>query len=112
MFTTIDEQRAFGDRLMVGVLWVMAVIITVVALLSDGSWLGFGLASAGTAAAATAAWRVGPGSASSRLTVAVATMAQVSLLVACQSGHPWQIDMRTWPISPPWRPWSSIATGG
>lgn len=93
MFTTIDEQRAFGSRLLVGILWLMTAVITATALLLKAPWLGYGGAAAGVSLAATAAWRLDPLGASSRLAVAVALMAQVSLLVAVQTGKPWQIDM-------------------
>ncbi|MFN3521638.1 MAG: methyl-accepting chemotaxis protein [Phenylobacterium sp.] len=93
MFKSIDEQRAFGNRLLVGLLWVMCPIIAVVALGLKGPWMAFGGASAGVALAATAAWKFDPEGVSARLAVAAALMAQVSLLVAAHSGHAWQIDM-------------------
>jgi len=93
MFKTIDEQRGFGNRLLIGLLWAMTVIVPVVALLLKGPWLGFAGAAAATAGAATVAWRLNEHGPTARLTVAVALMAQVSLLVASQSGHAWQIDM-------------------
>jgi methyl-accepting chemotaxis protein len=93
MFKTIDEQRAFGNRLLIGLLWVMALIIPTTALMLKGPWLGFAAAAAGVSGASTLAWLMDRNGLSTRLTVAVSLMAQVSLLVAAQSGHAWQIDM-------------------
>jgi len=93
MFKTIDEQREFGSRLLVGLLWVMTAIILVVALGLKGPWLAFGGAAAGVAAVATAAWKMDSGGQSARLAVSASLMAQVSLLVAAHGGHAWQIDM-------------------
>ena len=93
MFQTLDEQRAFGNRLLTGLLWALAAIITGVALVMKQPWLGFAAASAGIAGAATAADRLLAEGGTVRMTLGAALMAQVSLLVACQSGHAWQIDM-------------------
>ncbi len=93
MFATLDEQRLFGSRILVGVLWLLAVVITASALAVGASWLGLGAAAAGLAAAATVAWRANPGGGGSRLTIAAALMGSISLLVAAFRGQPWQTDM-------------------
>ncbi|WP_374573282.1 methyl-accepting chemotaxis protein [Phenylobacterium sp.] len=93
MFKTIDEQRAFGNKVLQGLLWLMAVITPLVALALKGHWLGFAIASIAVSGAATVSWLMDRDGLATRLTVGVSMMAQVSLLVAAHNGHAWQIDM-------------------
>ena len=93
MFDTIDDQRRFADRIVIGGTWVLAPLVGVAAAVTGGSWpmlLGAAVALAG---GATAVWRLsgqGPGT---RMMAGVSLMGVVSLLVAAFSGHPWQLDM-------------------
>jgi methyl-accepting chemotaxis protein len=93
VFQTIAEQRSFANRIVVTGLWIMVPVIVVAAAIVHGGWLPLGVAAAGTAAAATIAWRVLKEGPVVRVTTGVAQMAQISLLVGAFSGHPWQIDM-------------------
>ncbi|MBP9232170.1 MAG: methyl-accepting chemotaxis protein, partial [Phenylobacterium sp.] len=91
MFQSIEEQRRFADRIVIGALWALAPITLIAALLIKAPWLGFGLASAGLAGAVTVFWKVNP--AGVRIAASAALMGSVSLLVAAFAGRAWQIDM-------------------
>jgi methyl-accepting chemotaxis protein len=93
MFSTIEQQRRFADRLMVGTLWVLCLVVVVSALVAKAPWLGLGLGAAGFATASTLTWRLHAAPEATRLTIAVALMGEVSMLVAALAGQPWQIDM-------------------
>ncbi|MBS0412211.1 MAG: methyl-accepting chemotaxis protein, partial [Proteobacteria bacterium] len=92
MFATLDEQREFGSRLLVGLLWVMAIVVAGAGMALHAPWPWMTAAAAALAGAATLAWRADPHGGGSRLAVSVALMGSVSLLVAAFSGHAWQID--------------------
>ncbi|MDO8321650.1 MAG: methyl-accepting chemotaxis protein [Phenylobacterium sp.] len=91
MFQSIEEQRRFADRIIVGALWVLAPVTLITALLIKAPWLGFGLASAGLAGAVTVFWKLNPEGV--RIAASAALMGSVSLLVAAFAGQAWQIDM-------------------
>ena len=93
MFQSIDEQRRFGDRILVGLLWVLALVVAGAAALAGAPWAALGAGAAGFAAALTLVWRTDASGAATRLTAAAAAPGSVSLLVAALAGQPWQIDM-------------------
>lgn len=93
MFKTIAEQRAFGHRLIGGVLWGLVLAVTGAALLLKGPWLALGLGAAALAGGATLAGASDKDGAGGRMAIAAALMGLVSLLVAAFKGHPWQIDL-------------------
>jgi methyl-accepting chemotaxis protein len=93
VFETIDQQRRFAARLVIGGVWLLAPVIAIASALSGGAWLALGLAGVGVASAATIVWRTAGASLTTRMVSGVSLMASISLLVAALSGHAWQIDM-------------------
>jgi methyl-accepting chemotaxis protein len=93
VFSDLDAQRAFGGKLIVGLIWLMAAVVIVARLAVHGPFFGVAIACIAIATASTIAWRAaGEGSAGRSLT-GVGLMAQVSMLVAAMGGQAWQIDM-------------------
>ena len=78
----VDEQRRFGDRILVGLLWVLALVVAGAAALAGAPWAALGAGAAGFAAALTMVWRTDASGAATRLTAAAAAPGSVSLLVA------------------------------
>jgi len=93
LFDTIDQQRAFAARLVIGGVWLLAPVIAIAAALVGGAWLALGVAGVGVATAATVIWRVAGAGLATRMVSGVSLMASISLLVAALGGHAWQIDM-------------------
>ena len=93
MFKTIDEQRAFGNRLMGGLLWGLVLAVAVGAMILKGPWLALGAGAAVLAGGSSLVAAANPQGSAGRMAVAAAVMGQVSLLVAAFKGHPWQIDL-------------------
>jgi methyl-accepting chemotaxis protein len=93
MFEDLETQRRIGSRLLMALIWAHVPINLAVLLLIGAPWGGLTLASLLAAAAATVMWRIESAPQAGRLTIAVALVAQVSLLVAGMKGHPWQIDL-------------------
>jgi len=93
MFNSIADQRRFASRLLVGALWFMALLVVATATLIGHNALGLGAGAVMFAVATTAAWRLDVAGRGASLVGAVATMGQVSLLVAAFSGRAWQADM-------------------
>ena len=92
-FSNLDAQRAFGGKLIVGLMWLMVLVVAAARLGAHGPLLGVLVGSVAFAAGATFAWRAAGHRAVGRALTGVALMAQVSMLVAAMSGHGWQIDM-------------------
>jgi methyl-accepting chemotaxis protein len=92
-FSNLDDQRRAGARLIVLLTWFLAVVVVGARLAVHGPLLGVGLAALATAAASTLVWLKGGTGSTGRILTGVTLMAQVSLLVAAMSGHPWQSDM-------------------
>lgn len=93
MFNSLATQRAFGNRVILSILCVLALVVGATAWGLNGPWvalLGAGVAFAGAGAVM---WRLNAGGVATRLLLSVGLMAQVSLLVAAHNGHAWQIDM-------------------
>jgi methyl-accepting chemotaxis protein len=93
VFLDLEQQRKTGTSLLVGALWAFAVIAALASLIVGGNWLAIGGGAALLAGGATVAWKILPQGPQLRIAVAMMLMAQVSILVAALSGHPWQIDM-------------------
>ncbi|MGN1285372.1 MAG: methyl-accepting chemotaxis protein [Bradyrhizobium sp.] len=91
-----DEMAALREtasKILLVVLWLHVPIAIVVGMALHTDWLipaGFMVA---MALAATASWRMSGNGVSTRLIVAVALMAGVSMLVYQFAGHRWQVDM-------------------
>jgi methyl-accepting chemotaxis protein len=93
MFEDLETQRKIGSRLLIAMIWAHVPVTFVVLLLVGAPWTALTLVSLLTAGFATAMWAVGSAPQTGRLTIAVAMVAQVSLLVAALKGQPWQLDM-------------------
>ena len=93
MFHSIADQRLFGNRLMVALLWGLCPVVALAAGLLDAGWARLGLGAAGFALAATLTQRFDRDGQATRLAVAVSLMGSVSLLVAAFAGRSWQIDL-------------------
>jgi len=88
---TLEDQRAFGLKVLNGLICLFIPLVGLAAFLNEGPWMGLSLASAALAGASLLMTRAG--GAAARLTVSVALMGAVSLLVAAFAGAPWQVDM-------------------
>ena len=93
MFQTLADQRRFADGLLTSVLWALAPIVAVAALLEKAPWVALGLGAAGLAGATAALRRLDTDGRATRLMVAVALNGSISLLVAAFASKAWQIDM-------------------
>ncbi|HJV43657.1 methyl-accepting chemotaxis protein [Caulobacter sp.] len=93
VFSNLEAQRRIGGKLIAFLTWAMIPVVLAARLAVHGSLVGLAIASVLAAAGATLAWRMGGEGSAGRSLVGVALMAQVSLLVAALSGHPWQTDM-------------------
>ena len=94
-FATLDDQRRAGGALVAALSWITAAAIVATRLLLAGpaDLAGPLVASIGVAGMTTLAARWGAAAPTGRALAGVLLMAQVSLLVAVTSRHPWQIDM-------------------
>ena len=93
MTDDLDRIRAAVSRVMLGLIWLQVPIALAAAVAMGNRWLPVGLLSATVAAAATLAWWRDPAGQSTRLTVAVAVIASLSLILAACAGCPFQIDL-------------------
>lgn len=93
--TTNDLQglRETASKALITVLWLHVPVSVILGLVTGADWMIPAAAMALFAGAATMSWRTSGSELSTRLIVAVAMMADVSLLVYQMSGHPWQTDM-------------------
>ncbi len=89
----LEDLRASVSRLMVAWLWLNAGLAGVTGYVARAGWVTPLLLGALLAAAAHAAWALAPRSKSSRLTIAVAFVALVSVMVAAARGSVMQIDL-------------------
>src|ERR1700694_2680944 len=92
MVDNLQQLRAAVTRGLIMACWAFVPLVASVAWL-----LGHGLAIAGVtlavAAVATYLTRRAPSAPSSRITLAVSTVAIISLLLAATQGAPWQVDI-------------------
>ncbi|GLR89084.1 methyl-accepting chemotaxis protein [Bradyrhizobium iriomotense] len=85
--------RETASKILLAVLWLHVPIAVVIGLTLGSGWLIPAAFMAAMALAATVSWRLAGNEASTRMTVAVALMAGVSMLVYQFAGHAWQVDM-------------------
>ncbi|SFS37846.1 methyl-accepting chemotaxis protein [Brevundimonas viscosa] len=88
----LDDQRRLGADAIAATSFLMAVVTGVTGFLMTGGYL-VALCALAMAGIALLGWRLSREGEATRLLSAVLLMAQVSLLVAAASGHPWQIDL-------------------
>jgi len=92
-FSNLDAQRAFGGKLIVVLIWLMAAVVACTRIAINGPFVGVAIACVAIATGGTIAWRTAGQSSAGRSLTGVALMAQVSMLVAAMGGQAWQIDM-------------------
>ncbi|MEK9285354.1 MULTISPECIES: methyl-accepting chemotaxis protein [unclassified Bradyrhizobium] len=85
--------RETASKILFAVLWLHVPIAVVVGLTLGTGWLMPAAFMAAMALASTASWYLAGNEASTRMIVAVALMAGVSMLVFQFEGHAWQVDM-------------------
>jgi len=93
MFENLEQQRAFASKILLGLVSLHVALIPAVLLMLGRPWLGPTMAALAFALTALVIWRRDPEGLSSRLTIAVAQVGQISLLLAAMSGHRWQVDV-------------------
>jgi len=84
--------RETASKTLIGLLWVHVPIAAAIGLMRDNGLILPVAFTMVMALAATASWRTAGSEVSTRLVVAVAVIADVSLFTYQLSGHPWQID--------------------
>lgn len=90
--TELNQLRDTVSRWMLPLLWLHVPLAAVIAWGSGNGIAGPALAAAAVAALASLTWWRAPGAKSTRLTIAAAYIALVSILVAACRGSPLQID--------------------
>ncbi len=93
MTDTIDLLRRSVSRVILALIWVQAPIAVGTAIMMGGDWPLVGIASFAVAAVPTLAWWRQPSAEATRLTIAVALIAGLSLIVAAAAGSKLQIDL-------------------
>ena len=92
MTDDLKTLRATVSRFLVPILWLHVPLAAFLAWRLGNGWIETGLIAAAVVAVATAAWIVAP-AASSRLTMAVAYIAVISIILAACRGSVLQIDI-------------------
>ncbi|MCC8941774.1 chemotaxis protein [Bradyrhizobium sp. Arg68] len=85
--------RETASKILLAVLWLHVPIALIVGLVLHTDWLMPTVFMVAMALAATASWRTSGNGPATRMIVAVALMAGVSMLVYQFAGHAWQVDM-------------------
>jgi methyl-accepting chemotaxis protein len=93
IFSNLDDQRRAGAKLISVLTALMIPVVVVSRLLLHGSPIGLGAAATAIAVFSGLTLKGGQSGSLGRALSGVALMAQVSLLVAANDGHAWQIDM-------------------
>jgi len=91
-----DELTVLRDtasKILLAVLWLHVPIAVIVGVVLHTDWLMPAAFMVAMALSATVSWRVSGNAAATRMIVAVALMAGVSMLVFQFAGHAWQVDM-------------------
>ena len=85
--------RETASKILLAVLWLHIPIALIIGLARGADWLVPAAFVTAMALAATMSWRMSGNGPSTRLIVAVALMADVSMFVFQLEGHRWQVDM-------------------
>ncbi len=93
MANDLDRLRNVVSRVVLVLIWLQAPLASVTACATGNDWLQPGLASLALASVTTLVWWRSPSSRSSRLMIAVALIASLSLIVAASAGSTWQVDL-------------------
>jgi methyl-accepting chemotaxis protein len=89
----LDALRESASQALIGLLWLHVPVALAIGTMRGMDWLlptSFMIAMAGVT---TLSWRMAGNGLSTRLTVAVALMGDVSMFAYQLAGHPWQIDL-------------------
>ena len=89
----LDALRESASRALIGLLWLHVPIALAIGLTRGTDWMLPALFTVVMAGATTLSWRMAGNGLSTRLTVAVALMSDVSIFTYQLSAHPWQIDL-------------------
>src|ERR1700744_4117314 len=89
----LDALRESASRALIGLLWLHVPIALAIGLTRGTDWMLPALFTVVMAGATTLSWRMAGNGLSTRLTVAVALMSDVSIFTYQRSAHPWQIDL-------------------
>src|ERR1700723_1916618 len=93
MAEDLNTLRDKVSKCMVPLLWLHVPLAGIVAWKVGNSWLGPCAVAAVVASIVTASWIFAPSSKSTRLTIAVAFIAMVSIILAACRGSDFQIDI-------------------
>jgi methyl-accepting chemotaxis protein len=89
----LDALRENASQALIGLLWLHIPIALAIGLSRGMDWIFPTLFMTVMAGVTTFSWRTAGNGLSTRLTVAVALMGDVSLFAYQLTGHPWQIDL-------------------
>ncbi len=93
MTNDLDRLRNMVSRVVLMLIWMQVPLASVTAYATGNNWLQPGFVSLALASITTSVWWRSPASQSSRLMIAVALIASLSLIVAASAGSMWQIDL-------------------
>ncbi|MGI4945700.1 MAG: methyl-accepting chemotaxis protein [Janthinobacterium lividum] len=93
MTNDLDRLRNVVSRVVLMLIWLQAPLASATAYAAGNDWLQPGLVSLALALVTTLVWWRSPASQSSRLMIAVALIASLSLIVAAGAGGAWQVDL-------------------
>jgi methyl-accepting chemotaxis protein len=93
MNNDLTALRGTVSQALVPLLWLHVLLVAVVAWAVGNDWIWPAVMAAAVAAVATGAWRAAPFGKATRMTVAVAMVAMVSLVLAACHGSQWQGDV-------------------
>ncbi|KWV47826.1 chemotaxis protein [Bradyrhizobium macuxiense] len=85
--------RETASKILLVVLWLHVPIAVIVGIVLHADWLMPAAFMVAMASSATVSWHVSGNGPATRMVVAVALMAGVSMLVFQFAGHAWQVDM-------------------
>ena len=88
----LNTHRQITSGLLIALGWALAAI-TITSALSLGAPVSLGLAGLAVTGFATAYWLVMKNGAATRVLIAIASVINVSLLLAAMDGHSWQVDL-------------------
>ncbi|MDR3506476.1 MAG: methyl-accepting chemotaxis protein, partial [Caulobacteraceae bacterium] len=93
MNQALDNQRMWGDRIVLTLAWLHVPLCAALAGLTGKNGLVFGAMAATLAGVATLTLLSSANRIPGRITLGVAVMGEISLLVAALAGAPMQVDM-------------------
>ncbi|MBR1222365.1 chemotaxis protein [Bradyrhizobium sp. U87765 SZCCT0131] len=89
----LETLRETASKALIALLWLHLPLSVTIGMVRGDGWMLPALFVAACAAVPTLSWRAAGSALSTRLTVAVALMADVSMLTYQLTGHPWQLDL-------------------